>query len=947
MLLKDYYPNLNRKYFKIKFAGISFSSESVKKNFIFFAIKGNKYDGNNFIKDAIKKGSKIIISQKFSEKYYNNILYLHSKNPRKLLGEISSKISNKKPNNLIAVTGTNGKSSIANFYYQILKLNKKKVASIGTLGVYGIKSNKKFNNTTFDPIEINKFLNILKYKKVENVILEASSHGLKQHRLDGIKFNIGIFTNLSRDHLDYHKTFKDYFNSKLILFKKLMKQNSYMIYDKNLKISGKIEQIAKLKKISKLSIGHKNSDLKIISHRYFNNEQKVTFSFKNYNYSFTTSLIGKIQIQNLLMSILAAYKSNLSLKQITNSLKNIKAVPGRLEKIGKLRNNSYVILDYAHTPDALEISLNSIKEQFNLKKITLVFGCGGERDKPKRKLMGEIANKICDKIYLTDDNPRNENPKNIRNEIKEKISIKKLYEIPSRSAAIKSAIENIKSDEIVVISGKGHETYQQYKRKKIFSDREHILKYINKKNNDLNRSWKANIIQEKCRKKLSKKIKINSASINSKNIKKNDIFFAIKGKNKDGNKFTDEAIKNEASISIIDKVYGKKSSKKIKVKNTLKFFTDCSSLIRKSSNITCVAVTGSSGKTTLKEMLGQLLNKIYKTHYSKKSYNNKYGVPLSLFNIKKNDKIGIFEVGMDRKGEISNLTKILKPNIGVITNISYAHIKNFKNLFGIAKAKSEIIDNIINGGTIVLNADDKFYKYLRLKALRKRIKIISFSKKNISNLKFNKSKKVGENYLINIKFSKKYLEFLISKELEDNIYNILATLAVISTFYDLEKLNKNFFYNYKIPEGRGDEKLIKINKKRFILIDESYNSNPLSLKFALNKFNKLNINSKKKIVLLGDMLELGKYSKKLHIEAAKIVNKTDINRVYVYGKNIKDTFNKIRPQKRGKILNSKNEINNFLKYDVKNGEYLMIKGSNSTGLNLLVEKLKKDNINAL
>ena len=166
----------------------------------------------------------------------------------------------------------------------------------------------------------------------------------------------------------------------------------------------------------------------------------------------------------------------------------------------------------------------------------------------------------------------------------------------------------------------------------------------------------------------------------------------------------------------------------------MKFLSECSSLIRISSNITSIAVTGSSGKTSLKEMLGQSLEKIYRTTYSQKSFNNKYGVPIYLFNIKKKDKFGVFEVGMDKKGEIDYLTKLIKPDIGVITNISYAHIKNFKNINGIAKAKSEIIKNILDEGSIILNADDKFFKYLQFKALKKKIKIVSFVKKNKSNI---------------------------------------------------------------------------------------------------------------------------------------------------------------------------------------------------------------------
>ena len=210
-----------------------------------------------------------------------------------------------------------------------------------------------------------------------------------------------------------------------------------------------------------------------------------------------------------------------------------------------------------------------------------------------------------------------------------------------------------------------------------------------------------------------------------------------------------------------------------------------------------------------------------------------------------------------------------------------------------------------------------------------------------------KVKKIKKKSYIFINFNGKEIKFLINKNLEIYKDNLLACLAVISNYFDLESLNEKFFYNYNLPEGRGDQNFIKIKKKKINLIDESYNSNPSSLKFAIDKFNNLDSKSKKKIILLGDMLELGKYSKKLHIEAAKIVNKTDINEVYVYGKNIIDTFNKIRPQKRGRVLYSKKDILNFLINDIKNGEYLMIKGSNSTGLNVITQNLKSGRLSAI
>ncbi len=947
MLLKDYFPNLNKKYHKITFKGIAFNSREIKNGFIFFALKGNNTDGNLFIKDAIKNGSKIIITDKLKKNVQkNDILFLSFKDPRKLLALFSSKIFYRKPNNLIAVTGTNGKSSIANFYFQIAKLNKVKAASIGTLGINGLKIKKNFSNTTFDTIQINKILQKLKQKKIENVILEASSHGLKQNRLHGLKFDVGIFTNLSRDHLDYHKTFQNYLNSKLILFKNLMKKNSFAIYDDELKIASNLNRITKSNNIKKLTIGSHASSLVILNHQFLKDEQKIIFKFKNKKYSLSTKLIGRVQIKNLLMAILAALNSKISLEKILKITEKIKPVSGRLEKIGRLNNNGIVILDYAHTPDALETCLKNIKEQFKLRKINLVFGCGGERDKPKRKIMGRIANRYCNKIYLTDDNPRNEDPKKIRADIKSDISKNKLLEISSRESAIKSAILGIKSNEVVIIAGKGHEIYQEYASKKYFSDKHCIKKYIKEKNKTLNKNWKSNIISEVTKKKIGKNIKINEASIDSRKIKKNDIFFGIKGKNFDGNKFVDQALRNGASISIIEEKLKNKIKNKIYVKNSLKIFSESAKLIRISSSISTVAITGSAGKTSLKEMLGQMVNKLCKTSYSKKSFNNKYGVPISLFNINEKDKIGIFEVGMNKKGEIDYLTKNILPNIGVITNVSYAHIENFKNLDDIANAKSEVINNIVENGTIILNADDQFFNLFKLKAEKKRLRIISFGIKSNSNLRLIKIRKAKNKSMLFINFNNSTLKFSIKKSLVNYIYNILSTLAVISVHFDLHKLDKYFFNDYKFPEGRGDANLINLNGKKINLIDESYNSNPLSLRFALEKLNHLETKSKRKFILLGDMLELGKYSKKFHKKAADFINHTKIDKVYVYGKDIIETFNKIRPQKRGKILNSKEDILNYMLKEIKNGEYLMIKGSNSTGLNRISESLKKGKLNA-
>ena len=267
MIIGNFLKKIELKFKSQYFSGLCFNSLDCKKNNIFFAIRGTKIDGNRFVNHAIKKGAKIIISNQKFEGLKKKVLFIRSLNVRKSLSEFAYAIYKDKPKNIIAVTGTNGKSSVADFYFQILKLNQKKVASIGTLGIKTQNYIKKISNTTIDPIALSISLNKLKKEKINNVILEASSHGLKQNRLDGLRFNIGIFTNLSHDHLDYHKTLDNYLESKLYLFKKLLKKDACIITDIEIPQYKKIKNVALKKNFSLETISNKNGNLEIVSHK--------------------------------------------------------------------------------------------------------------------------------------------------------------------------------------------------------------------------------------------------------------------------------------------------------------------------------------------------------------------------------------------------------------------------------------------------------------------------------------------------------------------------------------------------------------------------------------------------------------------------------------------------------------------------------------------------------
>ena len=321
--------------------------------------------------------------------------------------------------------------------------------------------------------------------------------------------------------------------------------------------------------------------------------------------------------------------------------------------------------------------------------------------------------------------PRNENPNKLRNERIKRINLKfgKVKEISGRKKAIIHALKNSDPHEIILIAGKGHETYQDLGKNKIyFSDKKIIHKFKMKKISIKKNNLKHNSIVLRKILKSNSDYMFDGVSINSKKTSNKNLFVAIKGKSKDGHNFLNEAIKNGASYCVVSK-NSKNKYRPIKVKNTLNFLKILGSEKRNLSSAKFIAVTGSTGKTTVKTMLGNLLKKYSSTYFSPQSYNNHYGVPLSLSNILPDHNFGVFEVGMSNFNEIFKLSNMVKPQIGIITNISEAHLENFKSINDIAKAKSEIIYNIKKGGTIILNRDDKFFNYFRKIGKKNNIKI--------------------------------------------------------------------------------------------------------------------------------------------------------------------------------------------------------------------------------
>ncbi len=918
MLLKNLIKDIPKEKKYINISGLSTNSKEIKKNYIFFAIKGNKLNGENFIKDAIKNGASVVVCSKKCKIKDKDILFIRKKDIRYFLSEISSKFYRSKPKNIIAVTGTNGKTSVADIFYQILRINNISAATIGTLGIKYNEKILKTNLTSPDTVTLHKNLNFLKKKKINNVIIESSSHGLDQKRLHHINFKGAIFTNFSQDHLDYHKTMKSYLNAKLILFREILGKKSTIISDKDIMPFSFLEKISKKKNLKLLDI---NKECKKIEHTFF----KPVSNFK---------------IKNLAMAIKALKLCGLGDKLIYKAIKKVQDVNGRLELVKSYRNGVKVFVDYAHTPDALLKSLISLKIDYK-NNISLVFGCGGERDQTKRPIMAKIADDYCKNIYITDDNPRSENPKKIRDELFKYIKKNKVLNIGDRKLAIKKAIQQANPGEIILVAGKGHEEQQIYKDKIVNISDKKIIKKLKVKTKIISKK-KQNFIQNRLilRNVLGKIKSVNfcGVSIDTRSMKRDNLFLAIKGKKNDGNKHIYSAINKRAGCILSTSSFKKNNKRIIKINNPISFLNRFASLKRENTFAKIIAVTGSAGKTSLKDLIKNLLKNFGKTFSSPKSFNNHLGVPISLSNLSNEDKFGVFEVGMSRAGEIKNLSKLIKPHIGVITNIGEAHLENFKNIRGIAKAKSELLENIKPGGTAILNRDDKFFNYLSKKAKLYNLKIYSFGKHKKSDVRIIKIKKKENKSKIFININNQTIDFEI-KDL--NIYNILASLTVLKAL----KVNflkiKNKFKNIGTLEGRGKKYSIFRYKKNFKLIDESYNANPLSVKNAIKTLISIKKEKFKKYLILGDMLELGPKSKKYHEDLSKVINNSDIDKVFIKGKKTLFTYKRLNKDKRGNILQNNEDIDFSLSKIISNNDYLMIKGSNATGLNDFSKKMIK------
>src|SRR5918998_3642237 len=459
--------------------GLASDSRKVAPGSVFVAVPGTKADGMSFASQAAAAGAVAVVGEVERPAALDPaVAYVSTPDVRRSLALAAARLYPRQPDVVVAVTGTSGKSSVADFVRQLFAALGHKSASVGTLGVLTSEGAAYGSLTTPDPIALHETLDRLAGEGITHLAMEASSHGIDQRRLDGVRLAAGGFTNLGHDHLDYHETMDAYRDAKLRLFETLLPDGSTTVVNADGDCAALFLEAAAVRGLKVMSTGRAGDTLKLVdaTHEGFSQRLSVAFhqpgaSFRSFNV--VLPLVGDFQAENALLAagLVLATEGNGVVDEVFAALANLRGVPGRLERVGEV-NGALCVVDYAHKPEALAHVLEALRP-FTAGRLVCLFGCGGDRDRGKRPLMGRIAVERADVTIVTDDNPRSEDPATIRAEIL--AGARGAREIGDRALAIRTAVAELRPGDVLVVAGKGHETGQIIGDRTLpFSDHEEL-----------------------------------------------------------------------------------------------------------------------------------------------------------------------------------------------------------------------------------------------------------------------------------------------------------------------------------------------------------------------------------------------------------------------------------------------------------------------------------------
>ncbi len=826
-------------------------SRQVEQNDLFICIKGFSTDGHRYAPKAVAMGASILIVE---ERQELNIPQIVVYNARKAAA-LAAKIYFEDPTrqfHLIGATGTNGKTTITHLIRGLLDYAGYKTGLIGTLGYYIGSDYYPSERTTPDIMELNRIFADMVEEGVQCVVMEVSSHAIALDRIYGLNFDLAVFSNLTRDHLDFHETIDNYKRAKFTLFDYLTENDGVAIVNIDDQYGKELFDILECERRS-VSFEHGSYMIDKTSSSILGCEFELHFNQRSEPYSI--NFIGKHNVLNTALAIAAIKESyDITLHTLQEALANIQHVEGRLEPI---EPGSSIYIDYAHTPDALEHVLQSLKE-IPHRRLICVFGAGGDRDRGKRPEMGRIAVQYADVAIVTSDNPRHESPESIIKGITREIDQDApIWILRDRKMAIEAAIRLAGKDDIVLIAGKGHEKYQQIGDKKHDFDDAAIARQIQVElaardaagdisTIELDIPIDSMMLERIFGVEIAGENYFRYISTDTRTIRPESLYFAIKGERFDGHSFVFDALEEERCMAVVSRAFP--DDRTIVVKDTTDAYQKLAKAYARIFPATRIGLTGSVGKTTTKAMLTGILSEVGKVHFTHANENNQIGVPKTLFKLRTWHDYAVVELGTNHPGEMKHIARILAPEIGLITSIGPSHLEFFGDEKGVAREKAELLN---------FTTDKKIIPSdFVLKDYRK--ESVTFGNRGdyeLSNIEPDAS---------GVTFEIKGQSYRIATPVPYLAENALAAVAVCGELgIDAESIRNGL----RKPLEIGMRTNIFTSGDRIVIAD-CYNANPTSMIAAIRFWKDFEPN-RFHVAFLGDMLELGESSEKYHKAVGK------------------------------------------------------------------------------
>ena len=926
----------------LEISDLTSDSREVAPGSLFLAVQGHAADGHTFIAQAFEKGAAAVAAQMIPDALSaadrEKILLVEDSRKTTALAAARFYGHPSRDLTLVGVTGTNGKTTITWLLESIFTACGFKTGVIGTVNIRFAGQSQNSSVTTPGPVLLQKTLRQMKDAGITHVIMEVSSHSLDQYRVEGCEFNTCIYTNLSQDHLDYHRDLESYFSCKKRLFtdfigpdsphpqapaiinvddrygRKLADQLKASVKNSGrnpvkgpvLRVSASREAEVRARDIS--------DDIKGLS---------FTLDYRGEPISISSGLTGDFNLENILCAAGAAFGLGLAPEAIARGIHSLNRVPGRLEKL-PVPLNRHIFVDYAHTPGALESILRVLSKRVPARLIT-VFGCGGDRDTTKRGPMGLAACRYSDIAIVTSDNPRTENPDTIVQDIVtglEAAGIPRLdrdnfrpddrgYLVEvDREKALNLALDISFAGDTIVAAGKGHETYQITNAGTIhFDDAEKLTQACQRLLTPM--PWSVDDLSHALETQLDTQLDtepqiaaagnetlFSAIGTDSRTISPDEVFLALEGESFDGHTFIPDLVSRGIRAFVVRKGFlaGLDSAAKnrmagagaifFETPDTLAALGKLAAFHRNRSGAKVMAITGSNGKTTTRKMAQGIFSTVFDTLATRGNFNNEIGLPQTLLRLAPVHQWAVVEMGMNHPGEISRLSAIARPDIAMITNTTGAHLEGLGTADNVAHAKSEIFESVSKGGTAIIFADDPRRQIMEnhARANTNIARVLTFGTADGAGFKADDIQVTAEGLAFTIRENEiretnEAFPVCIHTPARFMAVNALAAAAAARTAGISVANIQSGLASFTPVQGRMNLTTLSFGVN---LIDDTYNANPASMAQALKTLAGVS-GTAKAFAALGDMLELGPDSDRLHREIGHLAAATNPDKLYLFG----------------------------------------------------------------